>query len=119
MQKLVVFLLIIIGSMLQSKVHQNVKLREHIENGHKFGPDQVLKDMMVQDVTPDMETFQYLISRTYQTLLHMVEVQGIKVNTDILGHEEWYNVKKPHDEYYTVYKEECHPFLKKETADTL
>ena len=42
-----------IESMLQSNgiptivVHHNALLREHIENGHKFSPDQVLENMRV------------------------------------------------------------------------
>ena len=44
-----------IKSMLQYKgipttvVHNNVMLREHMKNWHKFGPEQVLKDMRVHE----------------------------------------------------------------------
>merc|ERR1719318_1126498 len=96
-----------IWSMLQSKgipttvVHYNALLRVHLENGHKFSPDQVLEDMRVQGVTPDKETFQCLISRHCQEgnidgaskVLQMMKAQGIKVNENIfnsliLGHGE-------------------------------
>ena len=38
-------------------------LRVHLENGHKFRPEQVLEDMRKHGAAPDKETYQCLISR--------------------------------------------------------
>eukprot|EP00092_Neocalanus_flemingeri_P021226 GFUD01023000.1.p1 GENE.GFUD01023000.1~~GFUD01023000.1.p1 ORF type:complete len:1120 (-),score=366.36 GFUD01023000.1:285-3644(-) len=104
-----------IWSMLQSKgipttvVHYNALLRVHLENGHKFVPEQVLEDMRVQGVTPDKETFQCFISRHCQEgnidgaskVLQMMKAQGIKVNENIfnsliLGHGEAGDMARSH-----------------------
>lgn len=104
-----------IWSMLKSKeipttvVHYNALLRVHLENGHKFSPDQVLEDMTAQGVTPDKETFQCLISRHCQEgnidgaskVLQMMKAQGIKVNENIfnsliLGHGEAGDMARSH-----------------------
>ena len=47
-------------------MNHNAVLRMHRKYGHKFNPNQVLKDIGVQDITPDKETFHYLISRLCQ-----------------------------------------------------
>ena len=44
-------------------VHYNALLRVHLENGHKFRPEQVLDDMRKHGAAPDKETYQCLISR--------------------------------------------------------
>jgi len=104
-----------IWSMLQSKgipttvVHYNALLRVHLENGHKFNPEQVLEDMTAQGVSPDKETFQCLISRHCQggnidgasKVLQMMKAQGIKVNENIfnsliLGHGEAGDMARSH-----------------------
>jgi len=104
-----------IWSMLQSKkipitvVHYNALLRVHLENGHKFSPEEVLEDMTAQGVTPDKETFQCLISRHCQEgnidgaskVLQMMKTQGIKVNENIfnsliLGHGEAGDMARSH-----------------------
>jgi len=104
-----------IWSMLQTKkipttvVHYNALLRVHLENGHKFSPEQVLEDMTAQGVTPDKETFQCLISRHCQEgnidgaskVLQMMKAQGIKVNENIfnsliLGHGEAGDMARSH-----------------------
>jgi len=104
-----------IWSMLKDKeipttvVHYNALLRVHLENGHKFSPEQVLEDMTGQGVTPDKETFQCLISRHCQQgnidgaskVLQMMKAQGIKVNENIfnsliLGHGEAGDMARSH-----------------------
>jgi len=104
-----------IWSMLQKKkvpitvVHYNALLRVHLENGHKFSPEEVLEDMTAQGVTPDKETFQCLISRHCQEgnidgaskVLQMMKTQGIKVNENIfnsliLGHGEAGDMARSH-----------------------
>jgi len=104
-----------IWSMLKDKeipttvVHYNALLRVHLENGHKFSPEQVLEDMTGQEVTPDKETFQCLISRHCQQgnidgaskVLQMMKAQGIKVNENIfnsliLGHGEAGDMARSH-----------------------
>jgi len=104
-----------IWSMLQSKgipttvVHYNALLRVHLENGHKFNPEQVLEDMTAQGVSPDKETFQCMISRHCQEgnidgaskVLQMMKAQGIKVNENIfnsliLGHGEAGDMARSH-----------------------
>jgi len=104
-----------IWSLLQSKeikitvVHYNALLRVHLENGHKFCPDQVLEEMKIEGVTPDKETFQCLISRYCQQgnidgaskVLQMMKAQGLKVNENvfnslIMGHGEAGDMARSH-----------------------
>ena len=47
-------------------VHYNALLRVHLENGHKFTPEQVIEEMKTNGASPDKETFQCLISRYCQ-----------------------------------------------------
>ena len=76
-------------------------LRVHLENGHKFRPEQVLEDMRKHGAAPDKETYQCLISRHCQEgdiegaskVLQLMKNQGIKINENmfnslILGHRE-------------------------------
>jgi len=90
-------------------VHYNALLRVHLENGHKFRPDEVLADMQNRAVQPDKETFQCLISRHCQDgnidgaskVLQMMKAQGIKVNENIfnsliLGHGEAGDLARSH-----------------------
>ena len=82
-------------------VHYNALLRVHLENGHKFRPEQVLEDMRKHGAAPDKETYQCLISRHCQEgdiegaskFLQLMKNQGIKINENmfnslILGHRE-------------------------------
>ena len=82
-------------------VHYNALLRVHLENGHKFRPEQVLEDMRKHGAAPNKETYQCLISRHFQEgdidgaskVLQMMKNQGIKINENmfnslILGHRE-------------------------------
>ena len=90
-------------------VHYNALLRVHLENGHKFSPEQVLEDMKSHGAAPDKETFQCLISRHCQEgdiegaskVLQMMKSQGIKVNENIfnsliLGHGEAGDMARSH-----------------------
>ena len=76
-------------------------LRVHLENGHKFRPEQVLEDMRKHGAAPNKETYQCLISRHCQEgdiegaskVLQLMKNQGIKINENmfnslILGHRE-------------------------------
>lgn len=85
-----------------SEVHYNALLRVHLENGHNFDPGQMLEDMdSKNDVNPDKETFQCLISRHCQQgdidgaskILQRMKMQGLKINENIfnsliIGHGE-------------------------------
>jgi len=85
-----------------SEVHYNALLRVHLENGHNFDPGQMLEDMDSRnDINPDKETFQCLISRHCQQgdidgaskILQRMKLQGLKINENIfnsliIGHGE-------------------------------
>jgi len=90
-------------------VHYNALLRVHLENGHKFTPEQVIEEMKTNGASPDKETFQCLISRYCQDgnidgasrVLQMMKSQGIKVNENIfnsliLGHGEAGDMARSH-----------------------
>jgi len=90
-------------------VHYNALLRVHLENGHKFSPEQVLEDMKCHGASPDKETFQCLISRHCQEgdiegahkILMMMKSQGITINENIfnsliLGHGEAGDLARSH-----------------------
>ena len=90
-------------------VHYNALLRVHLENGHKFKPEQVLEDMRKHGAAPDKETYQCLISRHCQEgniegaskVLQMMKNQGIKINENvfnslILGHGEAGDMARSH-----------------------
>ena len=92
-----------------STVHYNALLRVHLENGHKFRPEQVLEDMRKHGAAPDKETYQCLISRHCQEgdiegaskVLQMMKNQGIKINENvfnslILGHGEAGDMARSH-----------------------
>ena len=92
-----------------STVHYNALLRVHLENGHKFTPEQVIEEMKTNGASPDKETFQCLISRYCQDgnidgasrVLQMMKSQGIKVNENIfnsliLGHGEAGDMARSH-----------------------
>ena len=87
--------------IILTTVHYNALLRMHLENGHKFRPEQVLEDMRKHGAAPDKETYQCLISRHYQEgniegaskVLQMMKNQGIQINENdfislILGHRD-------------------------------
>jgi pentatricopeptide repeat protein len=89
--------------------HYNALLRVHLENGHRFEPEEVLADMKAAGATPDKETFQCLISRHCQAgdiegagkVLQMMKTAGIKVNENvfnslILGHGESGDLARAH-----------------------
>merc|ERR1719309_1765188 len=90
-----------------SVVHYNALLRVHLENGHKFEPDQVLAEMNRDGITPDKETFLCLISRHCQEgdtmkAVQMMKSSGIKVNENIfnsliMGHGEAGDLVKAND----------------------
>ena len=104
-----------VWDLLQTKgmplttVHYNALLRVHLENGHKFSPEQVLEDMKCHGANPDKETFQCLISRHCQEgdiegahkILMMMKSQGITINENIfnsliLGHGEAGDLARSH-----------------------
>ena len=104
-----------VWSLLQKKkmplttVHYNALLRVHLENGHKFSPEEVLEDMRLQGAGPDKETYQCLISRYCQDgdiegahkVLMMMKKQGITINENIfnsliLGHGEAGELARSH-----------------------
>ena len=101
--------LLLAKEMPLTTVHYNALLRVHLENGHKFAPEQVLEDMKTHGVKPDKETFQCLISRHCQEgdiegahkVLMMMKSQGIMVNENIfnsliLGHGEAGELARSH-----------------------